>query len=356
MRAIGTLAMVVLTGCGSENALRGSVAPEDGVDTETSTPVGDDDDEPVPVAGTGELEGRVCAPDGTTYLALADVFLVAGDEVYRTQTDGQGFFLLTGLPAGTWNVTVEKGSFVVSHDITIEEGVRTSVGGQECVPIDPGNTDIAVVSGAYDSIEDVLDVMELDYTLYNGRNGTAYLDLLRDPSELAKYDIVFLNCGMGEQWRDHQAEINANLKDYVQQGGSIYASDWAYYLVESTWPAKNDFHGNDARFGDAAVGSQGSVSATVLDAAMIEVLDRSSANLNFDLGMWVAMVDVSPDAEVLIEGTYRWNSYGNGGTETGPLATRLHDGDGTVVFTSFHNERQATADMAKLLQEIILSL
>jgi len=349
----GWMVCLAVTGCGSENTLRGGLTPaDDGTVGSPGDPSG-----PSTSDASGELEGRICAPDGTTYLALAQVTLQAGEQVFETQTDGQGFFVLTELPEGTWTVRVVKGSFSVEHDVTIEAGERASVGGEDCVPIDPGNTDIAVVTGSYDSIEDVLDVLELPYDTYNGRNGTAYLDLLRDPDALAAYDIVFLNCGMGEQWRDHQAQINANLAAYVRDGGSIYASDWAYYLVESTWPARNDFHGNDSRFGDAAVGAAGTVQATVIDPAMVEVLDRGRANLNFDLAQWVAMVDVG-DAEVLLEGTYGWNGgFGSsGGTETGPLATRLHDGQGTVVFTSFHNERQATDDMAKLLQEIILSL
>ena len=354
MRATTWLLIGAMVGaCGSENALRGPVQVVPGPDAETSTTSS------TPTLALGALAGRVCAPDGSTYLSLADVALEPLDrpgEPLVTQSDGQGFFLVEDVPAGRWGLRITKGSFVVEQAVEVIEGERTSVGGEDCVPVDPGNTSIAVVTGSFDHIEDVLDVLALEYDTYNGRAGTAYLDLLRDPDRLASYDIVFLNCGMGDQWRNHQAEINANLQTYVRNGGSVYASDWAYYLVESTWPATNDFHGNDSRFGAAAVGRAGQVQATVLDPAMVELLDRSQANLRFDLGMWVAMVDAGPQAEVLIEGTYRWDELGQSGAQTGPLATRVREGDGTVVFTSFHNENQATADMAKLLQEIILSL
>jgi len=366
MRSWQALAMVAMVaGCASEQGIYGGVDP-DGAGTELGGPddgrPGDDDDDwnasTDPIVEAGAVEGRVCAPDGETYLSLATVTVLTDYGNVTGLTDGEGYFLIDAVPVGTWPIIVEKGSFSVSHEVTIEAGQRTSLATEVCVPLDPSTVDIAVVTGSYDSIEDVLDVLAIDYTLVNGRSGTQHVGLLRDPAALAQYDILFLNCGMGEQWRDHQAEVAANLKEFVQNGGSIYASDWAYYLVEATWPARNDFHGDDGVFGDAAVGDMGKVDATLLDAAMIELMGQGTARLNFDLGMWVAMSDVGADAEVLLEGTYQWSNFygGGGGQAHGPLATRLHDGLGTAVFTSFHNERQATDDMAKLLQEIILSL
>jgi hypothetical protein len=353
LRRLTALTAIGLSmGCASEQGLYGEVAPERGDEPDAST------SSLPPSVAAGGVEGRVCAPDGETYLSLATVTVFTDHGNVTGLTDGDGWFTVDAVPVGTWPIVVEKGSFSVSHEVTVREGERTSIGAQDCVPLDPGSVDIAVVSGLYDSVEDLLDVLGMEYTMINGRSGSAHVNLLRDPDALARYDVLFLNCGMNEQWRDHQAEIAANLKAYVQNGGSIYASDWSYYLVEATWPARNDFHGDDGRFGDAAVGDPGKVDTVLLDPAMIQLMGQDTARLNFDLGMWVAMSDVGADAEVLLEGSYRWsNPYGGGGGQAfGPLATRLHDGLGTVIFTSFHNERQATADMAMLLQEIVLSL
>ena len=70
------------------------------------------------------------------------------------------------------------------------------------------------------------------------------------------------------------------------------------------------------------------------------------------------LADGSPPPESLQVGltTYTdWTTWSSG-SQTGPLAARLEEGTGQVIYTSFHNESQATVDMDVLLQEIILSL
>ena len=60
--------------------------------------------------------------------------------------------------------------------------------------------------------------------------------------------------------------------------------------------------------------------------------------------------------EVLVQGDAPINWwYGGGEVSSAPLAVRFDKG-GTALYTTFHNETQATIDMEKLLEEIILSL
>jgi len=340
-----------LAACASENDLRPGAAPEVAPETEEAPPE---------VEGpTGALEGHICSPDGETGLASAWVTLFTDDDAFAVKTDGDGYFQMAGLPVGTWGMVVEKGSFSVSAEVTIRADEVSTLDVDDCLPIEQADIRIAVFTGEYDAVEDVLDVLKLEYDVINGRSGNTYVDFLTDLDAMQNYDILFFNCGMGLNWRDDAPQIAANLRKYVREGGSIYASDWSYYMVEEGWPEKNDFIGNDNVFGDATTGRKGSVTGTVLDEAMRARLGRDSASISYDLDAWVPVEDVSGDAEVLIEGTYRWNELyggGGGGTVTGPLATRVHDELGTVIYTSFHNERQVTDDMAHLLEEIILSL
>ena len=170
MRSWQALAMVAMVaGCASEQGIYGGVDP-DGAGTELGDPddgrPGDDDDDwsasTDPFVEAGAVEGRVCAPDGETYLSLATVTVLTDYGNVTGLTDGEGYFLIDAIPVGTWPIIVEKGSFSVSHEVTIEAGQRTSLATEVCVPLDPGTVDIAVVTGSYDSIEDVLDVLAID--------------------------------------------------------------------------------------------------------------------------------------------------------------------------------------------------
>jgi len=345
---------LIAAGCGSEQGISqkpdAEVAP-----TESS----EAPDQPMVTGARGALEGHICSPNGESGLAAAYVYILANGEEFLTETDGGGFFRFDDLPVGNWDLIVEKGSFTVTTQVSIEEGKTASLDVDDCLPLEQNDIRIAVFTGEYDAVQDVLDVLELEYDIINGRSGSTYIDFLEDPAALRNYDILFFNCGMDLGWRGDAPTITANLKEYVKDGGSIYASDWAYYFIEDTWPAKNDFIGADGTFGDATTGESGSVTGEILDPAMIARLGRTEADIRYDLDAWVPVEAVGPDTEILLEGTFRWAElygYGQSQTHRGPLATRVHDELGTVIYTSFHNERQVTGDMALLLEEIILSL
>lgn len=337
------------------NEANGRPGPEDSADEGDpggGDPGGDDDE-------VGEfnsaVSGRVCDPSGE-WVAGARVYApldVDGDgaveRTVETTTDGDGRFLLEGLPAGTWTIHVEKGSFSTSFEVTVNGGTF-EMPDPEC--LDPGSIEIAVVTGAYDSIENILDHMGFEYDLIDGEWGMDYVSLLQDPARMATYDIIFLNCGVNDIWVLDKANIAANISAYVKAGGSIYTSDWAYFFTESAFPSAIDFVGDDKTSGAAYVGSAGKISATVLDETMQEVLGKATAQLNYDLDAWAVASGTGEGATVLLEGSAKtWS----GSINNSPLAVQIKPG-GRMVYTSFHNERQLTEDMELLLREIILSL
>ncbi|MEZ4239198.1 MAG: hypothetical protein R3F59_24195 [Myxococcota bacterium] len=164
------------------------------------------------------------------------------------------------------------------------------------------------------------------------------------------YDVIFFDCGIDTHFRDDAALVDT-LQQFVQDGGSLYASDLAFPVVEAPFPAKIDFQGNDASDFAPGVGARGEVDADVLDPVMQQVLGSNTALVEFNLGGWAAMVSTTGDT--LLEGSY---PQMGGGRDAGPLAVRFTAGSGTVVYTSFHNEQQINFDMATLLQEMVLSL
>lgn len=350
-----TLALLA-TGCSDYNFSpeKEQNLPSDPEDTavDTSDPVDTGEVDP----DSASLKGRVCDLTGEGYVvgATAYIELDDGSRIGDT-TDADGYFTLTGIPLGTHTVHVEKGSFSTSFDVTLEEPGLTELVEEEC--LQPESVKIAVVTGQYDHIQTYLDEMGVEYDLYNGISGSEYLNqLLLDTAKMAEYDIIFLNCGISDGWFSQKGTVGNNIKEYVEGGGSIYSSDWAHYFFEAAFTDALDFHGNDDNVNDARIGKSTHVPATVLDANMIAIIGSSSADLNYNLGSWVIADTAKSTVDVLIRGNAPIDPwYGGGTVSNAPLAVRFEKG-GTALYTTFHNEAQATIDMEALLEEIILSL
>lgn len=327
----------------------------------------DADDTARPSGYDSGIRGRVCDSLGDGWVVGAYVYTTYdsdGDGEHDTRvedsTDIEGRFHLTGLPGGRdYVVYAVKGSFELTFDVSLTTGTY-EIPEDEC-QLEPPT--IAVVSGDYDHIEDIIASMGLEYTLYNGYGTSSeYLDFLRDPAAMAEYDIIFLNCGVNTDWYFYYAdEVRTNIRQFVLNGGSIYASDWAYYFVESSFPAWLTFFGNDATYGSAQLGVSDTVMARVVDPTMQAIIGDPFAEINFDLALWAVLESAGPDVEVLLTaqvGAYT-DSWGTSSVTIpdAPIAVRFSVGEGRLIYTAFHNEHAATTlDMTDILEEIILSL
>ena len=322
----------------------------------------DDPDDPVDPGETASVSGRVCNPSGGDWIVGAYVWVAVDDDGDGTEdwraedsTDIDGRFLLEGLPPGDHTVRVEKGSFSSSYDVTLDLGLY-EIPEEECA-LDPPT--IAVISGAYDHIEDILDDLALDHTLIDG-TGAEYIGFLRDASRMAEFDIIFFNCGIADSWHGHEAQISANITTFVEDGGSIYASDWAHYFVEAAFPGKIDFYGEDSIYSAPRVGMDGNVTAQVIDPTMQAIIGGATASINYDLSMWVVPQHLGSGVDTLLQASVPIMDFWTGTYTTipnAPIATRFEVAAGRVIYTSFHNEHQATTvHMRDILEEIILSL
>lgn len=319
----------------------------------------------------GGVRGRICAPNEQTWIAGADVWIDHEFGRASTTTDADGYFTLTGVPAGTHVVNVEKGSFRTSFEVTVVDGEIFVMEEEQC--IQSHEVRIAVITGTYDSIEHVLDRLGITYDVIYGGNADVYgpsnnvgdgyeaYAFLTDTARLAQYDMLFFNCGMNDNWtRVDRAGISQNLRDFVANGGSIYASDWAHFAVEGPFPNFVDFIGDDNDAAAPRVGVEGHYTGVVRDPAIASALGSTSAALYFDLPIWVAMQSAPNAADVMIEGNFRYNTdpYGFSPDQSiyAPLAAKTRTYGGTVLYTTFHNESQTTRDMDVILQEIIFHL
>jgi hypothetical protein len=339
-------AAFLLLGC-SEYDLHGSKNPNGGPD-ESGDTTNDGDGDTLPVDGAGGLSGRICSPAGNTWVANARVWVEMGDgTIYETFTDADGYFTLNNLPPGIHTVYVQKGSFSTSFDVEVFEDFITEMATEECLDDDIA---VAVLTGDYDTIEHFLTTLGISHDLYAGVYDDEYINFLRDPAKMSDYDIIFINCNTDSSGWSYGNEIGANLRNFIQDGGSVYASDYSYWFIEKAVPNANEFPGDDASPGSAwGEGDSGYVyGADIVSPDLQAALGKTTVDLNYDT-VWVP-ID-STTGSTLIQGTYpTWL-----GSTFGPLVTQ-YDNGGTALYTSFHNEAQATADMERLIEEFVFSL
>ena len=312
-------------------------------------------------AGQGAIEGKVCAPSGGLWLAGADVWVVQGGAQDATTTDNVGHFLLGGVDAGTQTLHVQKGSFSTQQQVHVVANQTTQLPTPVCVGA--ASAHVAVVTGN-DKIESILAGAGItDVTLYGSNTGSAgtMQDLLGNPTLLATYDVVFIDCGDFSSTSFSGTGDVANLKAYVQGGGSLYASDWAYDWIDQAFPGEIDFYGNDATLKAARAGDQANVSGNVVDTALATALGHPTLAIDYAYGKWGVAQSVSSGVKVLVTGDVAITdpSTSAHSTLTGaPLAVQFQVGTngGSVVYTSFHNESQSTQDMDTALAYMVFQL
>ena len=309
---------------------------------------------PVVDGETGDITGRICSPSEASYVVGARVWVELSDgQVVETTTDGDGFFTLRGVPVGTQTVNVQKGSFYTNFDVLVTEGVVTELAEEECLRNDLA---VAVVTGDFDHIESLLADLAIEYDAYSNPEV-----LLQNPSRLSGYDIVFFNCGMDDMWAYSSLNtVGNNVRDYIASGGSIYTSDWAYYVVEASLPEMVTFIGPDHTPGSAYTGMAGSVTAEVLSSNLTALLGKDTAQINYDLDYWAVAERIDQGTPLLRANVDYMDPSDPWGltiaNRKSPLAVIMEYGNGKALYTSFHNEQQITGDMLLILEDFILSL
>ncbi len=301
--------------------------------------------------GSLVISGRVCDPQRNTWLEDAIVYTHFIDEegtLYHSEealTDAQGFYTLENIvPDRTYTVFVQHGSTsldmfqveVESNDVILEE---PECGGSS-------TSSVALITGDYEDYEAVLTQVGVgSYDLIDGQIGDTLAQFLSDPEALAQYDALFFPGGHREEDVIYDTDgsdtagvvpqVLAALTDYVQSGGTIYASDWSYDVIETLWPDMVDFWGEDTLVDDAQVGEPATLTATVSDSGLKQALGGDKVDISFDLDAWPVM-KYAGNARVYMKATAPVRE----GTEVSsqedaPLMVSFPAGEGKVFFTSW---------------------
>lgn len=284
--------------------------------------------------GGGTVTGSVYAPDNITPIVGATVSVQG--TARSTTTNAEGKYTLTGVPTGSQTIIAIKGSYRAEISVTVTEGETVTAQQISLVPIGK----IGVVEGSYDDISAILTTLGVTYEVIGDPSVT-----FNNSSVLSEYAVIFFECGLLDDNFLYVETCITNLKNFVEQGGSIYASDWAYAVVEAMYPDKIDFAGR--------IGSTQDITANITDSEIQALLGKNTAEICFDLSAWVAMNSVKAGVVIDLSGTV---ATFEGTKNNIPLMVHFSQGNGYVVYTSFHNEAQVTEDVQKILKHLAFEL
>jgi hypothetical protein len=204
---------------------------------------------------------------------------------------------------------------------------------------------LAVTPHKYDDMGRLLDELGAGY-----RYDMLRVEDFDKIDELRKYDVVFATCGETPQaWQSGSGEsfdaFRRALRTYVEEGGTLYASDWRMQLLMLAFPELIDQQA--LKPGDAQ-----EMTAQVVDDGLREVIGPD-IHLKFDLPNWFPAAFRGRDVKTYLRGTYTCDDRKS--RVESPLLVRIPVGRGSIVFTSFHNEKQNSRTELELLKYLVFA-
>jgi hypothetical protein len=324
-------------------------------------------------AGLTNIQGQICANAAGNWLAGAKVTVKVGTSTFSATTDAQGGFVLRGLPAGTYEVTAEKGAYKLSFNATTTINQTTMLAEPQCTSAD---IPIAVVSGDFDAVQKVMKRLHFaNITIFKGhedfnevddlqlnRDGSWSGQLLDGPNpEIFNYKIAMFNSGVNEDDLGPYGSAQytrriQTLRRFVDEGGFVYVSDWAYDLIAGGFGSPLVFRGS-ALPNTAQQGLNGHYQATITDDNLATVLGTSRVDVNMRVPQWAVVQAVQADVKVYAKATIKVPPEGAPEVlEDVPLLMSFNLGKGSVVFSSFQTKDQMSEEIDQMMEYLIFEL
>lgn len=355
----------------------------------------------------GYLQGRVVAPEGTVPVAKAMVYLTTRTPdaipesaycdtcVHLTAlepyayTKSDGTFDLPAYQTGKQMLVVQKGQFRRIREVDVQKGDQPVAGDLTRLP---GKTDaavgdtipkIAMVIGGYDKIDYSMKKLGIEQFyrygdapaglpggdgpgVKTGKNGNA---LMNSAAELGGYHIVLLPCAaMGFSSQDSNflcygptAPQKSAFKSYVDSGGKLYVTDFAYEAVRQTWPGFITFYDDKMQpltntsqgIGTACRGGSETTPGTTQDKGLGDWMNAIGEK-NIELhASWSRIQSVSaqpgvdPDGKPVTITPKVWMTSSVAGAQL-PATVSFEQKCGRVLFSTYHAEGD---DRSKLLAQ-----
>ncbi len=311
-----------------------------------------------PPCGVGTLSGLACAPDGQSVVPDVSIAIDGidchGQPFHIAGTSSStGRYTLENVPCGYRTVNMNKGSFTHQFDVFVAADQVTETKNGRC--FEGTAAKIAVITGTWDRLEDILTALKLQYTSINGvesDTGSAEAEsFLGDWSKLSKFNILFINCSQSQYTGSSQV---ANLKKFVQGGGSIYGSDYAVSYITATWPEALVLPSDPY-----TVWTQ-TVNASIRDPRLIGYLQKDTVTIQYGLSPLVMVDSVGVGTETHIEGIFpKYEADQNIHPELMSFQP-YGDKGGRVIYGNFHHDEQTKepgrTDVRNILKYVVFSL
>lgn len=190
----------------------------------------------------------------------------------------------------------------------------------------------------YDDIGSILDSFGAGWNY-----DTCTWDELVHAKNWIDREAVYLNCSGQLTAASYLAKLTPILRKYVEDGGTVYASDWALTAVKEAFPSFLFELDNS--------GLAGTFPCSVADSGLREMLG-SGIQINFDLDSWVMLDDVSRQVRLYVEAENL--TCKSDACRRLPVVVGFQHGAGHVLATSFHNEKQLSDREKRLLRFLAL--
>ncbi|MDQ0110410.1 hypothetical protein J2T02_005560 [Chitinophaga terrae (ex Kim and Jung 2007)] len=315
----------------------------------------------------GKISGVIYAPNGAEPLPAARISTEVEGTQYATATDKAGKFELE-VPAGKIDLTIALGDndrFISKQQVTVQPNQTTTLSKVNSTLTYTGK--IAYLRGLYDKAEEFvkgplgLEATEVKMT-----------DLL-DYNKIKEYDVLILNCGSLPPIFHDFEKLDATLNTFLQNGGSIYASDWAMgFLVggEKTTPGgscngvehEGGFIPEDLLCTVYQDRWQSDATGIIQYLPFQLATGLEKVDIHFAMGSWTGIQSYPQQDK-------RFEVWIND-AELGPLVMKIawgkpkvfpdgHKRGGTIIFTAFHahvGDDAASPEIVAILKQILLNL
>jgi hypothetical protein len=213
------------------------------------------------------LSGRTCDPRTQLWLSGAQVYtqvVVDGvfDATLGTVTDREGRWTIGDLPASQYGFDVVEiyGHEVLQTHFVVSPGGSAEVVLPEEACFTPPRVD--VVTATWADPRGVLQTYAIPTSALVDGASVPAVDAWLAALTITETDVVVMGAGALDVFGPSSPLVDpstaagnaATLRGFVEAGGTLVVTDGTYQVIETLWPDKLDFFGDDASPGVAAVG------------------------------------------------------------------------------------------------------
>ena len=163
---------------------------------------------------------------------------------------------------------------------------------------------------------------------------------LKDIKRLQGCDVLFINCALRFGF-GFGRKIGPVVRQFVEQGGTLYASDFAVDAIKHAFPDILDYDQE---------GEAGDMVCEVVDPGLQELVGKT-IDVHFNT-IWWRITELAKSVRVYVRGSVYQTASGEPAKL--PIVVGFEHGKGHVLCTCFHNEAQVSEQEKKLLRFLVL--